>query len=196
MKKAHALIFDGYADWELGNVLAELKRIGSVDVVTVGFSKDTVISMGGLHVIPDITLEEMDFIDILIFIVPGGCLWEGNYPKTEIEDMLGLLEKAGIPVAAICAATTVLAQAGILENREHTSNSMAYLEKMVPNYNGHGNYVNSLSVCDRHVITASGLGSVDFTREILDELELGTPKTRSVWYDAFKNGNYPDDVSP
>ena len=194
MKKAHALIFDGYADWELGNVLAELSRIGNVEVATIGFSGDVVVSMGGLHVTPDKVLADMDLDDVLIFIVPGGYMWEGTYPKAEIEKVLYLLEKAEIPIAAICAATTVVARAGILKDREHTSNSLEYMSKMVPDYDGHGNYVNSLAVCDRHIITASGLGSVDFTREVLDELNLGTIKSRSIWYDAFKHGKYPDNV--
>lgn len=30
-KKAYTFLFDGYADWELGHVLAELRRYGKVD---------------------------------------------------------------------------------------------------------------------------------------------------------------------
>ena len=42
MSRAYTLIFDGYADWELGHVLAELRRYGNVEVETVGFSDKTV----------------------------------------------------------------------------------------------------------------------------------------------------------
>lgn len=50
MKKAHVLVFDGYADWELGNVLPELRRFGNIEVVTVGFSDPHLLRAGRLHV--------------------------------------------------------------------------------------------------------------------------------------------------
>ena len=194
MRKAHALLFDGYADWELGNVLAELRRLGKVDVVSVGFSDKTVVSMGGLHVKPDKVLSQVEPDDVLIFILPGGYMWEESYPKAEIEPFLHRLEKAEIPIAAICAATTVVARAGLLRERKHTSNSLKYMTKMVPEYAEHSNYVDSLSARDRHIITASGLGSVDFTVEVLDELDLASSEMKAIWYDAFKQGKYPDDI--
>ena len=194
MKKAHVLLFDGYADWELGNVLAELRRLGEVDVVTIGFSDKSVVSMGGLHVKPDMVLAQVNLKDILVFILPGGYMWEGSYPKAEIDQFLNRLEEEAIPIAAICAATTVLARAGLFQGRRHTSNSMKYLSKMVPEYSEHSNYVNSLSTRDRHVITASGLGPVEFTMEVLSELNLSSPEMRSIWFEAFKRGKYPDDV--
>jgi len=79
MKKAYTLLFDGYADWELGYVLPELRRIGKIDVVTVGFTDNPVVSMGGLRVIPEKVLSKVNIEDVLIFILPGGHMWEGTY---------------------------------------------------------------------------------------------------------------------
>ena len=194
MKKAYVLLFDGYADWVLGNVLAELRRLGKVEVVTVGFSEKSVVSMGGLNVRVDIVVSQVNLDDVLIFLLPGGYMWEGSYPETEIGQFLNRLEREKVPIAAICAATTVLARAGILRGRKHTSNSLEYLSKMVPEYSGHDNYLDSLSVRDQHVITASGLGPVDFAMEIFNELDLSTPEMRSIWYEAFKKGKYPDNI--
>jgi putative intracellular protease/amidase len=72
MKKAHVLLFDGYADWELGNILAELRRLGKIEVVTIGFSDKSIVSMGGLNVKPDIILSQVNLDDVLVFILPGG----------------------------------------------------------------------------------------------------------------------------
>ena len=47
MSRAYTLLFNGYADWELGHALAELRRYGKVEVVSVGFSEEVVVSMGG-----------------------------------------------------------------------------------------------------------------------------------------------------
>jgi putative intracellular protease/amidase len=139
-------------------------------------------------------LSHINLEDVLIFILPGGYLWEGSYPATEIHPFLARLEKAKIPMAAICAATTVFAKAGVLAGKKHTSNSREYIAKMVSGYSEGKNYVDSPATRDQHVITACGLGPVDFAMEVLNELELATPELRIVWYAAFKNGKYPDNV--
>jgi len=194
MKKAYVLIFDGYADWEIGHVLPELRRMGKIDVVTVGFTDNPVVSMGGLRVIPEMVLSKVNIEDVLIFILPGGHMWEGVYPITEIEGFLHSLEKVKIPVAAICAATTVLARAGLVHNRKHTSNSLKYLSKMVPAYSDGACYVDVLATGDDHIITASGLGTVEFTMEIFNELNLISSDMKKMWYDAVKHGIYPEGV--
>ncbi|MEQ8167906.1 MAG: DJ-1/PfpI family protein [Candidatus Eremiobacterota bacterium] len=194
MKKAYVLIFDGYADWEVGYILPELRRICKIDVVTAGFTDKTVVSMGGLHVIPDTVLSKVNMEDILVFILPGGHMWEVDYPVTETEEFLHRLEKAKIPVAAICAATTVLARAGLVHNRKHTSNSLKYLSKMVPSYSDSDFYIDSLAAGDDHIITASGLGAIEFTMEIFNELNLISSDMKKMWYNAIKHGIYPEGI--
>lgn len=93
-------------------------------------------------------------------------MWEGSYPKDEIEQILHRLERSQKPIAAICAATTAVARFGLLKSIKHTSNSLSYLSKMVPEYSESENYVNSLATRDQHIITASGLGALEFTLEI------------------------------
>jgi len=191
-KKAHVLLFDEYADWEIGNILPEFQRLDKVEVRTVGFNDKPVVSMGGLRVTPDMALSEMDTDDILIFIIPGGYLWEKEYPTEALEKTLHDLEKAKVPIAAICAATTVLARAGLFKGRKHTSNSLKYLKKMVPEYQESDHYVDATATSDQGIITATGLAPVDFAMQILETLDLATPDIRKIWYDAFKHGKYPD----
>jgi putative intracellular protease/amidase len=195
MSRAYVLIFDGYADWELGHVLPELRRFGNREVVTVGFTDKAVVSMGGLRVVPETVLSKVDQDDVLIFILPGGYMWEVSYPAAEIEQFLHRLENAKIPIAAICAATTAIARAGLLRGRKHTSNSLEYLSEMVPEYSEGACYVDSLAARDRHIITASGLGTIEFTMEIFNEVELETPEMRKIWYNAFKHGIFPEDIA-
>lgn len=193
-KKVYTLLFDGYADWEIGYTLAALRSYGKVEVATVGFSDKVVTSMGGLRVIPDTVISQVNLQDVLIFILPGGNLWETEYPVVEIEQFLHSLEIIKIPIASICAATTVVARAGLLHGRKHTSNSKKYISKMVPEYSEEANYVDSLSTRDQHIITASGLGSIEFAVEIFNELDLLAPEMRTMWFEAFKHGNYPEDI--
>ncbi len=49
---------------------------------------------------------------------------------------------------------------------------------------------------DQHIITASGLGSIEFTIEIFNELGLANEEELSIWYGAFKHGKYPENAEP
>src|SRR5919112_4028343 len=95
----HVLVFDGFADWEPAFAMAELRRSGGLDVVTLGFGPAAVRSMGGLQVVPDRLLAEVDPAAVRLLILPGGDLWEGSYPRAEIERVLRMLRAAGVPIA-------------------------------------------------------------------------------------------------
>jgi putative intracellular protease/amidase len=188
----HVIVFDGFADWEPAFALAELRRSAGLNVVTVGFSAVPVRSMGGLRVVPDRTLAGLDPAEVRLFILPGGDLWEGQYPRTELEAVLTALHRAEVPIGAICAGTLALARGGLLDDHAHTSNERGYIERMVPAYAGSDRYVDELAVRDRGVITASGVGPTEFAREIFEELQVFSPEDRAVWYHLFKHGRFPE----
>ena len=187
----HALVFDGFADWEPAFALAELRRSGGLEVVTVGFDRTPIRSMGGLQVVPDRALAEIDPAVVRLILLPGGDLWEGQYPRPELETLLHDLQRTRVPIAAICGATLALARAGLLDDRRHTSNELAYLERMVPEYAGASRYVDALAVRDDGLITASGVGATEFAREIFEELEVFSAADRPIWYHLFKYGALP-----
>ena len=104
--------------------------------------------------------------------------------------MLDRLGGTGVPIAAICGATLALARAGLLDDRAHTSNDPAYLERATT-YRGAGRYVDTLAVRDRGIITASGLGATEFAREVFEELGVFSAEDRRLWYHVFKHGRFP-----
>ena len=189
----HVLVFDGFADWEPAHALAELRRWGHHEVVAIGFAPEPVTSMGGLRVLPDRTLADVQGDRVRVLILPGGSMWEREdaYPRAEVEALLARVGAAGRPIAAICGATVGLARAALLDDRRHTSNAPSYLAKLVPSYRGAPLYEPTLAVRDRGVITASGLGAVDFAREIFAELELFSAANAALWFDMFKHGGLP-----
>ncbi|HEY0809102.1 MAG TPA: type 1 glutamine amidotransferase family protein [Longimicrobiales bacterium] len=188
----HILVFDGFADWEAAYALAELRRWGRRTVVAVGFDALPVTSMGGLRVVPEATIYDVNPTETEMLILPGGDLWEGTYPRVDLEALLNAFLESGIPVAAICGATLALARAGVLNHRQHTSNMPSYLTEHVPDYTGHTSYREELAVNDRGVITASGLGPVEFAREIFKELGVFNPSDDQLWFDMFKHGHLPE----
>lgn len=184
----HLLVFDGFADWEAAYATAELRRSGKHQVITVGFSGEPIISMGGLCVLPDIDLAELDPEEIRLLILPGGDRWEKNVEDDGLAKLLRHLTTSRTPIAAICGATLALARLGLLQGRKHTSNGLAFLKAQVPGYDAEADYVDALAVRDRGLITASGLGALEFAREIFAELGVFSNEERATWFRVFKEG--------
>lgn len=184
----HLLIFDGFADWEPAFAIAELRRSGKHHVISVGYSGEPVISMGGLCVVPDCELAELDPETVRLLILPGGDRWEREPLDEGLRGLLLKLNAARTPIAAICAATTAVVRAGLHRGRKHTSNGLDYLKQEVTDYTGEADYVDTLAVRDRGLITASGLGALEFAREIFAELGVFSTEEREEWYRMFKDG--------
>jgi len=162
---AFVFVFDGFADWEPASALAELRRTFGFETKTIGLSRDPVLSMGGLRVVPDLALAEFETDTAAILILPGGDSWMGVH-HTEITGAIRAMERDHRPIAGICAATLALAHAGVLDDRMHTSNGAGFIEKFVPAYTGASFYRAAPAITDGSVITASGLAPVAFAAEI------------------------------
>ena len=187
----YLVTFEGFADWEPAHALAELRRSGRRRVVVVGFTRDAIVSMGGLRVVPDVSLDEVSPEQIGLLLLPGGDLWaSGQYPEPVLSSLLNRLEAAGTPIAAICGATLALAHAGLLNDRRHTSTVPGDLN-LVPGYSGAPHYVTEPAVTDRGVITASGLASVDFARHVFAQEGVFSKSDEALWFEMYKSGRLP-----
>src|SRR5688572_3862072 len=180
-KAVYLLVVDGFADWEPAHAIAELRRHGQYRVESVGLTSAMVESMGGIRVLPSTTVTKVDPTDVAALILPGGDRWENSPVEPELEQLLKGLDSLGAPIAAICAATVAIARLGLLRGRRHTSNGLEYLRSNVPAYVEAANYVDSPAVRDRGLITASGLGDVEFARELFEELNVLSVEDRAAW---------------
>ena len=185
---------DTLADWELGYVAAELnsgrffkKDAPEVSVKTVGTSKEPIKTMGGLTIIPDCVIDDIAINQESVLLLPGANTWDS--PKhNAIMEKAGEFLSAGAMVCAICGATAALANAGLLDQRFHTSNGVGYLEMVSPNYKGQNFYVDEPSVADRSLITASSTGSLLWAKQIIERLNVFKPDTLDAWYAYFSTG--------
>jgi putative intracellular protease/amidase len=190
-KAVYLLVVPGYADWEPAHAVAELRRHGHYRVEVVGLSSVPVQSMGGITVQPTCTVAAVDPTDVAVFIVPGGDRWEQQPLEPDLARLLHALDDSGVPIAAICAATTAVARAGLLRGRQHTSNGLKYLQDKVPECTEAAAYVDAPAVRDRGLITASGLADVEFASAIMAELGVMTEKRRTLWTSLFRAGRLP-----
>jgi putative intracellular protease/amidase len=190
-KAIYLFLVEGFADWEAAHAIAELRRQGNYRLESVGLTATPVESMGGLRVLPSTVVTHVDPEDVAAFILPGGDRWESAPVEPELALLLNRLDAHGVPVAAICAATVAIARLGLLRGRRHTSNGLEYLRAQVPGYAEAANYVDVPAVRDRGLITASGLGDVEFARELFEELGVLSPEDREVWATIFRSARLP-----
>ncbi len=186
-KKAYILVFDGFADWEPAHAVCGIAMSGKLEIITVGFSAEPIRSMGGLKVVPDITLEQVVPSQAAIFILPGGAMWEQS-PNPKVIQLLQDLKTAGVLVAAICGATLEVARAGLTHSVRHSSNALEYLKKFFPDYQDEAFYVNEPAVSDELLITAGGVYSLEFAREIFRKLETFSEAEIDNWFNLYKHG--------
>jgi putative intracellular protease/amidase len=180
------------ADWEPAYVLTELysgryfkDRGLKYDIKTVGLNKNPVTTMGGVKILPDLTVADIVTEDAGLLVLPGGNTWLDPVHAPIFPIVEAFLEK-NILVAAICGATFGLAANGLLDDRAHTSNDLGYLKMCVPTYKGGARYVHEPAVFDRDLITASGFAPLEFTREILKKLDVMAPATLDSWYHLYR----------
>jgi putative intracellular protease/amidase len=188
----HLFVFDSMADWEAAFAIAGINNPqfqltpGRYRVTTVAVRRETVTTIGGVRIQPDLVLDEVSPSESAMLILPGGQSWESG-GNTEAIDKAQEFVVVGVPVAAICAATLALARARLLDDRAHTSNAPEYLA--ASGYRGGGLYRHVPATADRNVITAAGIAPVDFAYEIFKMLSLYSEPALEAWYALFKNGD-------
>jgi len=189
-------VFDGYADWEAALALCEIRRPGDFRVRTVALDRRPVQSMGGLTVLPDLALDEIDADRALLLILPGGTAWE----RGEIQPVSATVRRlhgSGAAIGALCSGVLALAYAGLLDTRRHTGNYAGHIETYVPDYLGSAHYdADTLAVSDDCVITSGGVGGIEFAREVIRALDLYDERDIGMWYRLFKHGVPPPWFAP
>ncbi|MEG1052942.1 MAG: type 1 glutamine amidotransferase family protein [Janthinobacterium sp.] len=170
MTSAITILTDNFADWEtaLLNSTARLYYGFYTRFATPG--GQPVTSSGGILVTPQLALEDISLDELDLLMVCGGSSWQsGKAP--DLTALLRAAQAKNIVLAGICDGTRVLAQAGVLDNVRHTSNSAANL--LETGYAGAALYQDvPWAVADQRVISAPGTAPVSFTREVLRTLGI------------------------
>ena len=194
MFTVYIYVLDTLADWELGYVTAELnsrrffkKDTPEVSVKTVAISTEPVKTMGGLTIVPDCTIREIAVSEKSVLLLPGANTWDDPRHSVMMKKA-GELLSAGALVCAICGATVALANAGLLDQRLHTSNGAGYLEMVSPAYRGQKFFIDAPSVADHNLITASSTGALLWAKQIIERLDVFQHNTLEAWYAYFSTG--------
>ena len=76
--------------------------------------------MGGVRILPDVVLDELDPADSAMLLLSGAQTWDRHDMRDPWARATRSFLSAGTPVAAICGATFGLAASGLLDDRDHT----------------------------------------------------------------------------
>ncbi|QBJ96259.1 glutamine amidotransferase [Rhodococcus sp. ABRD24] len=184
----HVAVYDTFVDWEIGLAIDHInkpmwhKDPGRYAVATVGATADPIVTMGGLRMLPDTTLDAVGPEDSAMLVLAGNDIWNTEQFTPFAAKAREFLD-AGVPVAAICGATGGLAMAGLLDDRAHTSNAAEFLSGV--GYAGGHLYREEPAVTDRDLITAAANAPVHFAREILERLDVFEPNVLASWFKLY-----------
>ncbi|MDG9702447.1 DJ-1/PfpI family protein [Streptomyces sp. DH37] len=183
-KTVHVAVYDTFADWEIPYATTALAGAGH-HVAYVGESGEPVITMGGMQVVPNLSIADLRPDDSALLILPGADAWEKVVPPfaTAARSFL----RAGVPVAAICGAVTGLAKEGLLDDRPHTGAAAEVLA--ATGYRGGDHYREADAYTDGDLITAGPTEPVAFAREILARLEAYPPRVVDAWFRLFRHSD-------
>ena len=174
-KKVLVFLVNGFEEIEAMAPIDLLRRAGII-VDTVSINEDNqVTSSRKIRVLTDKTIDEINFENYEMIVLPGGPGTE-NYMKSE--KLLEKLKEFSInrKLGAICAAPTILSALGILKGKQAIC-----FPACEPDLVKDGAIiVNQDVVKDNNIITSRGAGTaIDFSLALIEEL-LGKNKSHEI----------------
>ena len=189
-KTVYLYVLPAMADWEPGQAVAELQSgrffttTERFAVKTVSLTKEPIVTMGGIRIVPDYSLDEVTIDNAALLILPGSDDWQKPEHEAALK-LAGQFLKAKIHVAAICGAVEAMAKAGMLDTVMHTATSLDYLKMSFPTYHGATHFQHELAYTDDYLITAGSTAPVEFARHILTALKVMSPEALEYWYGFY-----------
>lgn len=82
MKTVYVYVQNTLADWEAGYAMAELhsgrffkSSVEPLTVKTCALSREPIETMGGVRILPEVTVDEICLSEAAMLILPGGDTW-------------------------------------------------------------------------------------------------------------------------
>lgn len=148
--------------------IIDLMRRAGIEVVTASLDREPVTCSRGAKLIADTDMDTALESDYDMVVLPGGLPGADNLDRdNRIRELLVRMADSEKFTAAICAAPKVLANAGLLDNKQATS-----FPGVLDNMKVEGmTYSESPVVRDGHVVTSRGPGTaMDFSLELIELL--------------------------
>ena len=173
MKSALVLLAPGFEEVEAITIIDLLRRAG-ITVTTTSIANKEVTGSHNIPVIADTLVDQVSHIDYDIILLPGGPGVNKLANSEEVNKLIKTQAKKDKLLGAICAAPTVLNNAGLLKNKSVTSYPSE--EKTFTD----SNYLYENVVVDGKIITSRAVGTaLDFSLKVI-EILMGKEKAEDV----------------
>lgn len=163
---------EGFEEIEAVTVVDLLRRAGiEVCIAALGPSSDPVVGSHGIGVRADAALADVDEAAFDMIVLPGGMPGAAHLKDDArvVEMLRGAGERGGY-IAAICAAPSVLAHAGLLDGRAATSFPGFLDAQSTPGLQ----LSTAPVVIDGRIVTSRGPGTaIDFALTLIELLAGG-----------------------
>lgn len=163
MNKIGIFMADGCEEIE-GLTVVDIMRRAGIHITTISISdKKEVAGAHGITFLADAKKDEVDFSTLDGIVLPGGMPGTTNLGADEtVDKVIREFAAGGKLVAAICAAPSVLGQAGLL-NGKHATSYPGFEPKLTGAVTSEDPVVQ-----DGNVITSRGMGTaIAFALEIV-----------------------------
>ncbi len=184
MKKALIFLFDGFAEFEV-NIASLFLISKEFEIITATVDGKTVTGEGGFLCQPHVAIEHIEVADYEVLIVPGGHIFE-HLENEKLLSIVNELHKQNKWIAGICAGTSLLHAAGVL-NKKKFSTSLTPDEKQLAHLHEWKYKQNKDVTVDGKIITAVGSAYVEFATEIMKQLNLFNETEAKENLQYFKN---------
>lgn len=158
----YVFLADGFEEMEALAPVDLLRRAG-LSVQTVGVDTETPVGAHGIPVVADIDEGRVQLAEMTALILPGGMPGTTNlrYSRTVQQAIQTAMERQ-LPIAAICAAPSVLGEAGVLKGKKATC-FPGFEEALTE-----AEVVDTPVVRDGKIVTAKGAGAaIEFALELV-----------------------------
>ena len=167
MKHALVPLAPGFEEIEAITIIDILRRAG-VNVTVAGTQPGPIEASRKTKHLPDCTLDEIRAEDFYILVLPGGQPGTDNLRRDpRLRQIIQNLNSRQCLLAAICAAPTVLGDAGVLTGRTVTGHPSVHTELATQA----GQVSNARVVVDGKIITGQSPGAaMEFAFKLIEIL--------------------------
>lgn len=155
-KRVLLLLAPGFEEIETITPIDLLRRAGAEVVIAAVHGENFVTGRSNITIHTDAALDDVIHQHFDLLVIPGGPGVAGLRKDGRPAELAKAFFDAGKPIGAICAAPTVLADAGLLEGKKFTAHFSVYGELT-------GAMAEARVVESGQIITSRGAGTaVDF----------------------------------
>ena len=168
----------GYEEIEAIGTLALLKRSG-LEADLFGISGEKTSGKHDLPICGLLALDELQPENYDCLLLPGGPHYVLLEESEQVKQIILKFRELDKPIAAICAAPTILGHMGLLQGKRYTCFTSM-------NEDFGGTYVDQYTVTDGNLITGrSAAATIDFAFAIIEKLQGSAQKAliqKQIYY--------------